>query len=1232
MYRRRLRFAWVVIVTCVGASSCGGSGNDHAGDQTNTPPTAVITVIGDGSSPTTVRASSDVLLSGKESFDPDDPVTVFQWRQTAPDAPRVTMVQRSSNSISFAAPDVAEQTTLTFELTVQSPDGASGSTTKDVVVEPASDSNRFLHYAETASGIRVLAGRSGGTPGDTLAFTVSMTLHVQYPSRNVDPAKQQMLEYVSAPVVRSGTWDDTPALDTANLAGAAVQQPLLVFDIPDVSLDDINGPLLTLPPDDAGRAAILELVDVDATRLAALSRQPVKAWLEFALEAATPGGVMDGQMVILDDRDTPLFVLGTGGVSAAAASPGATEGLVMDPDTGTYQTIGSVYREDLTKAIIDHGGSHVVEDRATAQAYYDTIDPNHTRTTLSDWLSANCMTLSTSFGNADNEAHAIYTNNFDLGFGRDMYVKTLTAADAACGSPGDIASIVFNYPTLEAAAKGADPFLAVAMEYRAPQLGSADLTALGVADPDARFTTFYVFTPNRDTGDMERVTSADFDRRGQKYVPGVCAACHGGQPPLDDPLSTVNGKSLYAAAGNIRSVFLPWDMSALLYSGPVGDAQRDPSLPDPDSDFTSPEEKTLMTTYTRANQETQFRKLNQSVLPSYPTSTDPATPVPIRELVHGWYGSTDFDSNVLPASSFNADFVPAGWAGHEDLYRITLAHHCRACHTQAQPVSDDERERPTFATFNFDNSKVRDAVKSTVFDQARMPAARLTMDRFWAAFSDGSRSAAQTLADALDLGPVENVVPGQPRLVVTGTIGAAQDPFSGGDAVVRDDRGEPVVLSALDSQFTDSYAWSVQGPSGSVPVKGDGSPVISFATPGDYGDVTATVTGTRSNGATSSTTQTITVRNFLPAPVRDTGVVAPGGNSLPIALLNNDVFVCDTSSSPCDSVTPVEALQAAGEYPLTITLQSADASTYGTLDLGGGQTSVVLDAPVPYMATFTSNNVPPDSQANFVYQISDRDGDVASGAIAIDIRQALGVTINDPPSIQWPGNEAPDGTLDVQLPNLTVLVSGGLAPFTFTPSTDQIGMVTFSTGSDDATPAVSYSLSKQNVPDPALGGRIETDCLSEPGKCSPARRAATDTFQVTVADSGADDAQQTVTGTLHVNVTLQKSWSNVLAGLTGLSPSCDGCHSGASPSRNLFLTSSDPETSYESMFCDQGGEGARLNVGQPDADTDNVLVEKLDGTLSHGGGAFSDTTSVLATVKTWLQEGARGPSSVTACN
>ena len=192
------------------------------------------------------------------------------------------------------------------------------------------------------------------------------------------------------------------------------------------------------------------------------------------------------------------------------------------------------------------------------------------------------------------DAHAIYVNNFDLGFGRDMYF--IGTKPAGCTSTsfaaGNAASVVINYPTLEAAAKKVDPVIAVAMEY---QNTDANRGTPGTV-------VFYIFAPDEGTGEFRRVRSANFDGRGEKYLPGACVTCHGGRPRTN----AQNPRDPYASGGaNVGATFMPWDLESFLYS------DNDPVFP------ADPANAALHARLTRASQEAEFKKLNLGVLATY---------------------------------------------------------------------------------------------------------------------------------------------------------------------------------------------------------------------------------------------------------------------------------------------------------------------------------------------------------------------------------------------------------------------------------------------------------------------------------------------------------------------------------------------------------------------------------------------------------------------------------------
>ncbi|MDJ0749178.1 MAG: PKD domain-containing protein, partial [Woeseiaceae bacterium] len=80
-----------------------------------------------------VAEGASVNLDGTGSSDPDGSIVAYAWTQTA--GPTVTLNNATTATPDFAAPLVAAQTTLTFELTVTDDVGAQDTGTVDVVID-----------------------------------------------------------------------------------------------------------------------------------------------------------------------------------------------------------------------------------------------------------------------------------------------------------------------------------------------------------------------------------------------------------------------------------------------------------------------------------------------------------------------------------------------------------------------------------------------------------------------------------------------------------------------------------------------------------------------------------------------------------------------------------------------------------------------------------------------------------------------------------------------------------------------------------------------------------------------------------------------------------------------------------------------------------------------------------------------------------------------------------------
>ena len=393
------------------------------------------------------------------------------------------------------------------------------------------------------------------------------------------------------------------------------------------------------------------------------------------------------------------------------------------------------------------GGAHVflrflesfqVEDDQTATAYYKAVDPYNRRTTLKKWLETNqFLTPGAAWGppgtagagavgdaNVAKDALAMYINGADLGFGRRMYLRR--------NANGALASYVENYVGTSDAVKLAN------VKFRDPA-GLLATVCMEFVAPDENPTgkkrvTFYTYGANGN-----RVLQADLDDRGPKAGPGVCNVCHGGKPQA----LLVDGS--YPKQGDTGAYFLPWDVDTFAFDTAPG--------------------------FTRADQESQFKNLNQAVLAHHSQQakydevsrlTRQRAPV---ELIKGWYGNyTTSPTNMsLPNPTFDGSFVAKGWkpsaalgipAGADAIYRNVMGPYCRACHAQRESSLD----LATFKGFKVHRDNVVNLVFTKAFklsgktpngtrpgdDGTVMPLALRTYENFW------SSSAPQALRTFLN--------------------------------------------------------------------------------------------------------------------------------------------------------------------------------------------------------------------------------------------------------------------------------------------------------------------------------------------------------------------------------------------------------------------------------------------------------------------------------------------------
>jgi hypothetical protein len=890
----------VTLLATAVLAACGPSNpGTKGGSQAHTAPTAAITPIGYAPAPDgtiTVRSGALVVLSGKDSVTVDDPILSYAWTPpvdptTQQDVPFLT---NTSNSITFFAPNVPAgaqgtglaQVTMQVGLKVTTASGLTSITNYTVHVVRASDEDDFLLSDVLATRDKVqvkivaAAGGSGSTLAADVPFTIHVNRHVLYRLRGDVSGGPVGGDQVVERRDLAGQWLSDygivggvdPANPVASLAAAqAAANPRFVLRPPILSDVDVNLAAATA----TGAVPSTAVFDVSAVNDA---EAEYEVTLSLAPGAATPNVPL--ALVALTRNGAGEQFLS----AAVASAPGAPVTLLLR-------------RSDILAATTLAGGGvnkvSVIEDAASALAYVQALDPLGVKDTLDKWMRDNCFDpAATDLG---GDIHAVYTNNFDLGFGRDMHFKTncTTAQRSALGATintagGERAAVVVNYPTLESAAKHVGGFLAVAMEYRLPPcLGSQ-----GSACSTGPIVSFWTFAQDPASGVWKRVISADFDGRGQHYTPGNCTVCHGGRPKATLDYANTNA--------DLGAMFLPWDSKALLFS----DVGSDPSFKD----------DAVRAPYLKAAQLPNIRALNLAMASTLATDLTNcgadctainANRKVLRDLATGW-GNGSIAEDYVPdvwAGAASSQPQPCGAAGQPpcvspaQLYKDVIAQYCRACHLQrvAEPAIDGTlalADAPNFADYTyFTGSKSRAILQDRVFTHGVMPASRLTADRFWLG---GAASPASELANHLGLpdtsaalGPVASIAAidnaGAPLTVVT-------DPVAGPVTVAAPDTA--VRLTARDSAFASSYNWAVTpspNPAVTTPrLAGalDMEPGFVATTFGTF-PVTLTVTdATGLQSAQSSLTIAVNSKPTAPAHLNTQLALVNGVYTTSIDLLN----------------------------------------------------------------------------------------------------------------------------------------------------------------------------------------------------------------------------------------------------------------------------------------------------------------------------------------------------------
>lgn len=1234
-----LAVALAALITISCGTRVGKSGGGSEG--TGPAPLVVITPIGHeatsapGANPVTltVRSGGDVILSGKDSDGGSVALKSFAWSQTGGDvtlpAPPDTgaLLYRSANTVSLRAPQVAAPAKLSFKLVVTNALGGSASGDVDVTVVPAGDSNQFLapptKPLRFEVGVATVDGIDESKLNGDVPVCIKVGRQIQYKSRDgvvhapVDLPQLATLQadtFWSASTSAVAAKDPATATVTTASATAAMQSfsnPRVSFDLPALNDEDLFAKF-NQPGGDPSVLFPLQLVpsDIDSAQL-------------LLSISATPGSC-DGTHAAPD--------LGTGLV-VALLDKGHTVQLVQNGSASnpavTLNTDSSSapLTADTLLATIETNTQ--IETLESAHAYYAAVDPESKKSTLNDWLDANCFDhTAPDYGvgaAGPNGAHAVYTNNFDLGFGRDMYFMK-------CAATNTSASVVINYTSLEQAALRQSPIIAVAMEYGAAADGS---------NPSHRFTKFYVFAPDDRDGQLKRVSSANFDRRGNKYVPGACTSCHGGtlpvlpanfratakypviqNPTLDTTTTPANLCSPTATAGclssgDVDAAFLPWDLDSLLF------ADTDPA-------FTG--HSIAKTGLNRADQEPHLRALNMLAHDTFEPEVEPqgagaAAPTldryeAVRLLVEGWYGGPNF-----PNGSYSDANPPASWtswaatAASADLYHNAFARTCRACHS-VNPQVNIQFSGPTgytdlinefvttTGTPSTNGSGGQHVGKAYVFQQGYMPAARLTMDRFWVNYGGGD-SPAKKLATHLSqaIGATDlltssgdAVAPGEPVISVT-VNGLPADKTTAQYSVVRYAGAR---VEATGSFFASTYQWTLcisptaGGTCAAAPVVGSNTATPGFDTSA-FGYYTLSLIAGNSVGQTVSRTYTIVVPDSVPAAVA-------AANCLPGKAAPYNT----TADGAPVSLAAVTCFSPIGEAPYTLSI-SGDGTNFTDQPLvgpAGAWKASVVAGPTPSVS-FNFTPAAPATGNQIYFKWCDVDTECAVNVAGIAVSGTLHGSTT-PLLVYYDPKLNPDNAsgIDLALPSAGQAITGSGPAASLTalkddlsidePANAQVGLTVSvapaSRGTLSATQLNGTSVadlknqiatSLRFIPNPAAGNHcVDLDILGESlapsaGGCA---NAALLSNQLSSGGSTSTPKQAPIEiqALASYNQTASGSSQPSVFGILNQGGSCasSGCHLSTSHSAlvNWLVTTGDASATYTS---------AKTNItpGSPSAST-----------------------------------------------
>ena len=463
----------------------------------------------------------------------------------------------------------------------------------------------------------------------------------------------------------------------------------------------------------------------------------------------------------------------------------------------------------------------LIDSADYAKAYYDAIDPDGLRATLSEWQVQN-------IGPADTDTHAIFRDTKDLGYGRNMF--------AGNNSEGNFSAFVKNYIVSltagDPSSYGPLNIFAAEDENREYHIGT---NAVEFSD---NILKFFTYAGENSDGSQRRLEAADLDGRGVRYMPGPCFICHGGRllPRYSD------GRFPPLVLNSSKMTLLEQSTFEFL---PTGNA------------------------FSESRVTEDIREINLAAAEQYQTienngaGTSGAWSADFaREVAEVHYGGAGF-----PSEDYTNEEVPAGWTqavfrpeGVELLYQQVVGPYCIGCHSLRGYTAGED---PTLDTVTINGQNVfagnavnfssfekfisfSDRITDLVYRRGVMPLSLRSYEAFWEN-PDGPPALLASFLPGFDVS-------------VNGTVTQPGLPVArpGDDYISQ----SPAILNGSGSYFAKTYVWEIiEQPEGSNASLSDFRNAITTLTADTAGDYTIrlSVGNSRTDNASDAFSDTITI-------------------------------------------------------------------------------------------------------------------------------------------------------------------------------------------------------------------------------------------------------------------------------------------------------------------------------------------------------------------------------------